>query len=54
MTIFIFLIGSMRAILSKMEAYAYFMVLDIKGIVNLWTKVFTWIAQTEIPTDIIY
>jgi len=37
-TIFIFLIGSMRAILSKMEAYAYFMVLDIKGIVNLWTK----------------
>jgi hypothetical protein len=28
----------MRAILSKMEAYAYFMVLDIKGIVNFWNK----------------
>jgi hypothetical protein len=27
----------MRAILSKMKAYAYFMMLDIKGIVNLWT-----------------
>lgn len=36
--IFIFLIGSMRAILSTMEANTYIMELDIKGIVNLWTQ----------------
>lgn len=36
--IFIFLIGSMRAILRTMEANTYIMELDIKGIVNLWTK----------------